>query len=340
MTIRMHRNHIARAARQTPNTNAKPADSLLILALAGAAAFACSASAQPAQPSQPLADTGATAPAAPNSPPSTTPTTIERGPDGSTRAESNALGDGQSWTIEINPRLWWMSPSGSLRMPGSSSEVRLERLNLDNPEFTPAGQFTIRAERWSFTFFGAGYSRDTQTTADSTFTVGSVSAVPGDSIEAAFDLNVFELMVGYRFWEYDFAAKSADPAAAAPVTLALDAVLGGRLYELDLEVSSASARTATDQLYIEPIAGIRGQLDIVRDFTISLQLDGGGMGDSDRSSYSFNISTAFEWRPIPNVGLQIGWRQILYTFQDGEGAQEFEYDGGIAGVFGGIVIRF
>ena len=47
-----------------------------------------------------------------------------------------------------------------------------------------------------------------------------------------------------------------------------------------------------------------------------------------------------QWRPHPNVGVQIGWRQVAYWLNDGEGEDEFEYNGRMAGIQGGLVIRF
>lgn len=275
-------------------------------------------------------------------------------PDGGATAKvvtdtpANSTGDPLSpasladWTIEVNPRLWWVSPSGDLQLPGTTAaKVGIEDLDLDTPEFTPAGSFAINADRFRFSFFGSSYSRDARFAAGSAFQLGTLSVSAGDDVHSMFDLGIYELTVGYRFYQHDFALSSLNPADCAHLVLGLYVVGGVRMYDLNIQVERPGVgSTGTDQFFIEPIAGIRAEHTITRDFTVNLQLDGGGFGDSDRTSYSFNISVDFQWRPIPWLGLQIGWRQTLYSFTDGENATEFQYDGAMAGLFAGLVLRF
>lgn len=282
------------------------------------------ASAQPATSSGPEA----AAPAAPSAPPATDPL-----------AAPASLAD---WTVEVNPRLWWVSPSGKMQLPGSTaSKVRVETLDLDTPEFTPAGSVAINADRFRFSFFGSSYSRDARFSAGSAFQLGTLSVTAGDAVHSMFDLGMYELTLGYRFYRRDFAIDSLAPAECAHLLLDLYVLGGARLYDLDVQVERPTiATTGADQLFVEPIAGVRSELSVTRDFTINLQLDGGGYGDSDRTSYSFNISVDFQWRPISWMGVQIGWRQTLYSFTDGENATSFEYDGAMAGLFAGLSFRF
>ncbi len=249
-----------------------------------------------------------------------------------------------TWTIEINPRLWWVSPSGDLRLPGSASgtpKVRIEDLNLDTPQFTPAGSVSIDADNFRFSFAGASFSNDAEFFVPSPLAVGSISLLPTDPSESSFDLGIYELNVGYRFYQLDYKRRSEPSIETADLHLDLYALAGARMYDLNIRVSQAGTGVSeADEFYIEPIIGVRSELTIIRDFTINLQLDGGGMGDSDRSSFSFNIAIDFQWRPTPWFGVQIGWRQVAYSFEDGTGASAFEYEGAMAGLFTGAVLRF
>lgn len=257
------------------------------------------------------------------------------------RADANPASE---WTVRLEPMLWWVSPSGRVRLPSSGASsgdrVRLERLNLDSPRFTPAGAVTIGAEEWRFSFNGATFSEDRNTTADSTFRLGDVSAAPGDALRTSFDYSTFEVAGGYRVLAYDFKARSATPGNAADLLLNVYAILGLRLTDVKIGIEKGAASSSSDQFFVEPIAGARAELEIARDFSVNLQVTGGGYGDSDRTAASLDIAVSFGWRPVENFGAEVGWRQILYSLNDGAGAGKFSYDGAMAGLFASVFIRF
>ena len=248
----------------------------------------------------------------------------------------------KDWVIELNPRLWWVSPSGEVTFPGGGEELEIEELNLDTPAFTPAGSFSINADKFRVSFFGASYSQDAEFgVGASPLAVGPITLAPGSSAESSFDLGIYEINVGYRFLRHDFKKSTKDQEVSADLQLDLYGVAGVRAYDLGIGVSQASTgEVNVDQFYVEPLIGIRSEFIIIRDFSMNLQLDAGAFGDSDRSSFSFNIAVDFEWRPIHWLGIQLGWRQLLYSFNDGDDANEFKYQGGMAGLFTGVVIRF
>lgn len=256
---------------------------------------------------------------------------------------SKALND-HDWTVRFEPGVWLVSPSGMVRMPGASDDtVRVEYLNLDTPEVRPSGEVHVAADRWRLSFFGSQYAQETQFVAERGFSLGDVAIDVGDTVDAEFDFTVVEVAAGYRIWEADLDGDSANPAAAVDTDLRLYAIGGLRAYDVDFdirEIGGQGARSTTDQFFVEPILGLRGEVDVARDFTIDLQLSGGGYYDSDRSTSSLDIVVGFQWRPHPNVGVQIGWRQVAYWLHDGDGADEFEYNGRMAGIQGGLVIRF
>lgn len=255
------------------------------------------------------------------------------------------------WTVQIEPMLWWTSPGGKLRLPGAGGgsansdgdSVRIERLNLDTPRFSPAGEVHIDADPWRFTLNAAAFSLSReQTTADDSFVLGDVAVTSGDMLDTDFDYVTAELTVGRLIYRHDFAAASRRPTSAVPTLLSVYALGGLRLYDTDIAVRNITTgvESSSQQTFVEPIIGLRTELDIDRDYSIDLQISGGYYADSDRSVSSLDIIVGFKWTPTPNVGWQIGWRQILTWMQDGEGAAEFEYSGGLAGLYTGVVIRF
>ncbi len=278
--------------------------------------------------------------------------------DGSPRPSLNAstehMESHRRWTVQFEPSAWWTSPGGRLRLPGTSGgggeggsgggdEVRLERLNLDTPRFSPLGEVHINADPWLVSFSGAAYSlsRD-ETFADRTFRIGDVSVTEGDLLDVDFDYASAELTVGRRIYHRDFLTLSADPAMGTPIALTIYALGGVRLYDIDVSVRNASAGgiSASQQFFVEPILGAKAVAEVAEDFTIDLQVSGGFYADSDRSASSLDISLAFTWRPHENVGVQLGWRQLLSWLEDGEGAGEFSFNGGLAGLYTGVVVSF
>lgn len=258
----------------------------------------------------------------------------------------------KGWTVRFDPLVWWVSPAGDLRLPSSGggptgNEVQLSDLNLDTPEFTPAGAVSINADRVRFSFFGSGYSSDAEGVAGESFRLGDVSLDAGDPYKASFDFGLYELTVGYRLLSYDWKTSGPGPEDAPDVLLDLYGIVGGRFYDLDISVAASGADggggplvSGTEQFFGDLIAGVRAEFMIVRDFSINVQGNAGGMTDSDRSSFSFDLQVFGEWRPFNNVGVQLGWRHTQYSLEDGEGPGKFEYEGSLAGMFAGVLIRF
>lgn len=295
-------------------------------------------------------------PAEPAPGPSSTPPTAS---SPSTEGFSPTGAPDPEWTVRIEPSFWYVAPSGKVKLPASSGSgsaasppgdrVKIEQLNLDSPRFEPTGEVHFSGGpngRLRFTFSGATYSieRD-DTQADSSFRLGSVSVSSGDTLETSFDFTTVELTGGYRIWGRNFsdAAHTEKPENAVPTIARLYLIGGARFYNTSFELarrSGAPGSAEADQFFGEPIVGARAEIDIARDFTLDLQVSGGGLPLSDSSSYSVDIQAGFQWRPHPNIGIQIGYRQLAFWLSDGEDADEFEYNGRLAGLFAGLEIQF
>jgi hypothetical protein len=90
-----------------------------------------------------------------------------------------------------------------------------------------------------------------------------------------------------------------------------------------------------------PIIGGKLTMDITRRFTIDLQTTFGYFTDGgDKASFTWDIFPGFTYYPLENVGLQIGYRQLLYRLESGTKDQPFEWAGAMAGIYGGLSIRF
>jgi hypothetical protein len=260
------------------------------------------------------------------------------------------------WTVQVEASAWYVAPSGDVKLPASSGtggsgsaegdSVAMERLNLDSTRLMPTGEVHMSGGRWRGTFSGAAYTIDREgSIADSAFRIGSVDVVAGDPLDVSFDLTTVELSAGYRVWGRVFSAEELTQKPENAIeTLARVYVIGGaRFYDVGFAFARATADRATaeaDQFFGEPIIGARVEVEVARDFTMDFQLSGGGLPLGDKTSYSVDIQAGFMWRPNPHIGIQIGYRQLAYWLSDGEDEDAFEYDGRLAGLFAGVVLRF
>jgi hypothetical protein len=253
--------------------------------------------------------------------------------------------------LEIELTAWFMGPSGDLQLPVDSGSgpgpfttqadaISVNDLNLDKTRLRPRGAFRLSFGDWLVGFSGADYSSDRQTTADIAGRLGSVAFSAGDRLESSFSYGMYDLYAGYRVWSHDFAEASQQPGDADTTRLDLYLVGGVRLHDVDIRIQRGPAQAEIAQLFAEPFAGARAQATLADHFGVHLMLTAGGLPIDDRSSVSLDVEVAFEFRPLPNLALQLGYRQLAFILEDGEDLGKFEYDGRLAGLFTGITLRF
>lgn len=278
--------------------------------------FACTvAGAQPAEPAPP-SPAGA-------------------GDGGATQPVPDLVGE-KPWVVRLDIRMWYTAPAGKLTLPSSGpagTSVKLNALNIDDPRISPFGQIDVQADRWLFTVSGAHFSSDTATTHTTSFRLGDVVITPGDTTLTSLDFTFFQGAAGYRVWDHDFDAAKAN-------RLDLWVIGGIRLQDLSFTVTEPGVNsTSSDKFFGEPFVGARMALQIARQFSAELEITGGGM-IGNHGSLSLDVALLFAWRPIPNVGAEIGYRLLVTDTESGEGARRYRFDGSMAGLFAGVTIRF
>lgn len=264
------------------------------------------------------------------------------GEAGGAKAEWPAMLDPDAWRVQVQPRVWYVSPAGRIRLPSTgaaSGKIRVEAFDLDSPRASAYGEVALKSGPWRISFGGAGYSVERSNTAGSSFQIGSAAVAPGNQLQSSFEYTTAQGSVGYRVYEHDFGAVDGN---AGRTVLRLEVMGGARIHDLGVRVARLTptlVSSSADPFYVEPFGGGRAELQVVRDFTIDLELSAGGLPVED-SVYSFDIAVGFTWRPIDGLGLQIGWRQLYVDLQEGKGANQFEYTGTMAGLFAGVTLRF
>lgn len=261
------------------------------------------------------------------------------------------------WQVQLQPSIWFTSPGGKLTMPGTSiagvadpEQIELDDLNVNSPRLSPFGKVHLRWKNWQLGLMGFGYSIDRDTGFNRDARIGDLFVAPGDTLRTSLDFSSFEAVGGYRLLESNL-VRGND--GYANVIASLDGLFGARLYDLDYEVTMTPGpspragplvppvtTTTADEFFAEPIVGLKGELEIYESVTVNVQLSAGYGPWGDNESLSWDVIAGFAWRPMENVGIQIGYRQLAFRLKSGDGAEEFKHNGSLAGLYFGLFVRF
>lgn len=247
----------------------------------------------------------------------------------------------QRYTIQFEPSVFYAAPGGEFRLPGSSSAaavVKLQDLNLDQPRASPFGELHIRSGDWRVSLSGFEVSlNDEASSAPAAGQVGSLSFNGGDRISSSISFASGECVVARELGAPPAISGKLDPDLA----LGIEAYGGVRFYDVSLGVTTPTGTASAEQFFLQPIVGVKATLDIVQKFTIDLQTGMGGFSDGNgHTSISYDILAGFMYRPVENVGIQVGYRMFIYTLKDGPESGRFDYRGAVAGLYAGLVFKF
>lgn len=241
------------------------------------------------------------------------------------------------WSLRVEPSVWFVSPGADVTLAGSSNSLGLDRLNVDSPRLSPFGELHVGYERWRFTVSGFTLALEGDASQPRAGQLGRVAFAAGDVLSSSLDVWSADFLGGYRFVD---SRQRPRPGGGYVVRATLDALIGARLMNLDLRVRSATgADTFADELFAYPIVGAKGTLTLIDQFDLDAQLTAGGW-PGDNSSSAIDVVVGFVWRPIPNLGVQMGYRAQLITLDSGGSGQGFVYDGLLAGLYWGAVLKF
>lgn len=248
------------------------------------------------------------------------------------------------WEASIEPAAWFASAGGSLKLPGAggSGKTQLSAMNMERTHLTPTGEINLRRGDWGAHVRGFAFSTTNTATGTLGAPIGDVVLTGSDSLESTLDLSAFEIEGTYRLWRVD---RSPRDGGGHKLHVDFDLVFGARLYDVDWVVNRLTAGPSpsmdrTSETFLEPLLGAKLSMEILEQFDIDVQLTGGGLPIGDHSSISLDIMAGFAWRPIENVGVQAGYRQLAFQLEDGSGTEEFRYWGAVAGLYFGVKFLF
>ncbi|GAB4383318.1 MAG: hypothetical protein Kow0022_02820 [Phycisphaerales bacterium] len=254
------------------------------------------------------------------------------------------------WTLSFEARAWYAAPAGDLTLPGGSvggDEIDLDLLNMDSPKLTPSGELRFQRGRVRIGLSGSAFSADRASTVATTQTLGAVAVWAGERAQLDFSHWSFETQALYEVFSY-VDGSTSDGRDAVRVR----GLLGGgvRVSALDLNfrvtptdpgrTGSETLAVGYDGTFAELMIAGAFEIDLDENWFISVEGSGGWFGLDDRTSSSFSIQPTLAWHPNPHVGVEVGYRMLIHRMEDGSAPSQFEWSGSLAGLFGGLSVRF
>lgn len=252
------------------------------------------------------------------------------------------------WTIRLEPFVGYIGPAGDLRLPSSTTSggtLELADLNLDSPRPVPMGRIHAKRGKWRFAFTGLGFIADDRGAVQNTAgQIGAVAFNAGDRLITDLSYESFDLLAGYRVWAH---TSGPNDAGRTRLGASVDLMGGMRFHHADFDLRNtapgapgAARRASADEFFAEPVIGARLDLAFHERFGIEVESLAGGFWMGDRSSVSFSIDAGFAYRPVHWVGMKVGYRMLIFGLNDGDGAEEFEWNGSMAGLYFGAQFSF
>jgi len=240
--------------------------------------------------------------------------------------------------VEFEPFVWFVSPGGDVGFGGGSPLIHTSDLSLDNPRVLGGAELHLMRDKWRLSLLGAHAQQDGDMTAASSLTLGTLSVAPGDTLHAEFAMTVASIRVGYEVWSF---ATDPDENGTPEVSSRVELVGGLRAFDYSLETEinggGPGARVKGDLFHVEPIVGAKWEINFDDLYTIDFATNFGYLPKlGDQSSSSLDLTVGFKYRPTPNVGAQIGYRLLVFDLE----TDDVEAEGALAGLYGGISIRF
>lgn len=242
------------------------------------------------------------------------------------------------WSFRFEPAAWYAAPGGEVTLPGSAAKVELWDLNLDRPRLAPYGELHVRKGDYRATVAGFSVSLDdVATIVQSPMQIGGLAVSAGDLVVASVEVTSAEVVGAMQIGGPQALDGRTDPDYA----LCFELLAGARMYHTSFDFRAPAGSQSADEFFLTPLAGIKATMNIRNTFDIDLQVVGGAFSTGgDHSVFCLEITNGYTYRPVENVGVQIGYRLSYYSLSDGAGASEFEYSGAVAGIFGGVTLRF
>jgi hypothetical protein len=232
----------------------------------------------------------------------------------------------EDWHFIFTPYVWLLGQQGDITINGGTTEIDTDL--VENAEsFDIGAQFYAEARKGKWGIF-----------TDSTYARSSTDSRDVD-VQVEFVQSDFGLL--YRLLNWPLGPH---PSGGAPGrSLTLDAIFGGRYLSLDNETDiriqpGFEIEVDAEKDWVDPIIGARLMADLTDRWLLIVRGDVGGFGVN--SDFMWNLSTFVGYEAWEDRILLMGYRFLDVDYEEGNGADRFQYDVLSHGPLVGFVFRF
>lgn len=233
--------------------------------------------------------------------------------------------DPHQWQFVFIPYLWAMGVDGDVTVRGLKKHVDADFSDIIQKDFDIGAQahFAVRKDEWAL-FVDGTYVR-----------VSPGAERAGVTVGLKQELALVEFGGFYRLQEWC-------PGVRGARRVSLEALAGGRWWYLSSDVTAV-----VDELvltaggrkdWIDPIVGLRTQLDLTDDVALLVRGDIGGFHVG--SNLSWNVSALLGYQFYPGAALLAGYRFLYVDYDEGSGKNLFKLDVLFSGPEVGIAFFF
>lgn len=233
------------------------------------------------------------------------------------------VGRADEWHFNVAPYLWLAGMDGDLTVRGFEANLDVSFGDLfDVLDIGLIGHFEASKGPWAI-MSDLVYLK-----------VSEDGDTPGpviSSVDAEMKTLILELGGAYEFY------TNEDSEAKRPISLS---ALGGIRYthlDADLDITPIASPSGS-QNWVDPFLGMRGTIQLTRRWSFGLRFDIGGFGVGSDFVYQFITHQKIELNK--RLDLLLGYRWLDYDYEDGSGANKFEFDVTMSGPFLGLNIKF
>ncbi len=241
------------------------------------------------------------------------------------------------WTVEAEPMAWFPALNGRINFE-SGEELDIDVLDLGEVRATPAVQVRFAEGPWRVEADAFFFGFDTSRTSRANIVIGGTPLAPGDEVDFRVRYSSASLTFGRELYAAPIGRRDPRRSGAGDVELTLDGFFGVRGYALELDIDQRGNGELFDDttVWADPIVGARMRMDLPRGFGLDVRADTGGFGVG--SDFVWNVEVGFTAEVAPGVEAEIGFRHLDVRYRDSNA--DLTWDVALAGLFGGVVIRY
>lgn len=232
----------------------------------------------------------------------------------------NAGERAQLWTFRLAPGAWMIASDGDVAVRGRGVDFDSGDL-FDEPGW--AGMLNLEGKNDQWGFFANGAYANFSPNEKSDLGRGEI-----DSESWIVDAGLLFRLIGFR--------EEGET---------LDFTLGGRYWsqrtELDGDLLGGGSDVDQTKDWIDPVAGLSYRSAFSDEWGFAIRGDIGGFNLWNSSSdLTWSAQATFDYLAVDNIDIWAGYKVLDVDFDDGSGANKFEFDTTFQGPIVGIGIGF